>query len=191
MKNLFTLLLFLTVSSYSQSTESLKTGIKKYYQANYLLDFETIVSLSYAKMVETIGRDEFLKKVESHYENDEYRLRFQLENVPFKFGEIKKIENKSFCVITCRNPIRYTFETKLTPETVTQKAAFLKEINKTKEVIFEPKRNSFNVSKTSVIVAIFDENTKEKWQFYNLDEATQYNYFITFFGESTKKELGL
>lgn len=187
----FTALIFISYLGFSQSTENLKTSIKKLYEANYVMDFETIVSYSYPKMVETIGPEILLEKLEKHYENEEYRLRLQLETVPFLFGPIKKLEEKSFCVITFRNPMRYTFETKLTAETALAKSEWLKEINTTKEVTFEPKRNSFNVRKTTTIVAVSDETTTNQWKFFNLDDTFQNESFQSIFGESLKKELGL
>ena len=188
---LILLFLFLSISTFSQSTESLKVATKKFYEANYLMDFETIVSLSYSKMAETIGKDVMFEKLEKYYENDEYRLREQLENLPFQYNAIKKIEGKSFCKITFRNPMRYFFETKLTAETASAKTIWLKQINKTKDVTFEPKRNSFNIRRQSTYIAIMDEITNNEWKFFNLDDANQLATFQTIFGESIKKELGL
>lgn len=192
MKNKFsTLLLFFSIVAFSQSTESLKIATKKYYESNYLMDFETIASLSHPIMVQTIGKDLLLEKLEKYYENEEYRLREQLETLPFQYGMVKKIEGKSFCVITFRNPMRYFFETKLTIETAADKANWLKQINKSKEVTFEPKRNSFNVKRTTTYLAVMDETTIKEWKFFNLDDANQLASFQTIFGESIKKELGL
>ena len=192
MKNKFsTLLLFFSVVTFSQSTESLKIATKKYYEANYLMDFETIVSLSHPLMVKTIGKDLLLEKLDKYYENEEYRLREQLETLPFQYGMVKKIEGKSFCVITFRNPMRYFFETKLTTETAADKANWLKQINKSKEVTFEPKRNSFSVKRTTTYLAVMDETTIKEWKFFNLDDANQLAFYQTIFGESMKKELGL
>ena len=188
---LILLFLFLSISTFSQSTESLKVATKKFYEANYLMDFETIVSLSYSKMAETIGKDVMFEKLEKYYENDEYRLREQLETLPFQYNAIKKIEGKSFCKITFRNPMRYFFETKLTAETASAKTIWLKQINKTKDVTFEPKRNSFNIRRQSTYIAIMDEITNNEWKFFNLDDANQLASFQTIFGESIKKELGL
>ena len=192
MKNkLSILLLFFSIVTFSQSTESLKIVTKKYYEANYLMDFETIVSLSHPLMVQTIGKDLLLEKLDKYYENEEYRLREQLETLPFQYGMVKKIEGKSFCVITFRNPMRYFFETKLTTEAAADKANWLKQINKSKEVTFEPKRNCFNVKRTSTYLAVMDETTINEWKFFNLDDANQLASFQTIFGESIKKELGL
>jgi len=192
MKNkLSILLLFFSIVTFSQSTESLKIATKKYYEANYLMDFETIVSLSHPLMVKTIGKDLMLEKLDKYYENEEYRLREQLETLPFQYGMVKKIEGKSFCMITFRNPMRYFFETKLTTETAADKANWLKQINKSKEVTFEPKRNSFNVKRTTTYLAVMDETTINEWKFFNLDDTNQLASFQTIFGERIKKELGL
>ena len=87
--------------------------------------------------------------------------------------------------------MRYFFETKLTAETALSKTDLLKEINKTKEVTFEPNRNSFNVKKTTTFVAVADETTNNEWKFFNFDDVIQYQSFQVIFGESVKKALGL
>jgi hypothetical protein len=191
MKKVLLLLMFVSFSVFPQSAESLKASTKKIFQANYLLDFDGIALLSYPKIIETIGADNIYDKLEQHYEIDEYRLRYQLETVPFKYGEIKKIEGRSFCVITCRNPMRYTFGKKLSKEAAAKKTQDLMDINKTKEVTFEPARNSFNVKRTTTFVAVSDATTNGQWRFFNFDNAFQQDVFNSIFIESTKKELGL
>ena len=192
MKKLHTILFFFfSIVSFSQSTESLKIATNKFYEANYLMDFESIVSLSHPDMVKTIGKELMLEKLEKYYGNEEYHLREQLETLPFQYGVIKKIEGKSFCVISFRNPMRYFFETKLTAETAAEKTTWLKQINKTKEVTFEPKRNSFNVRKMTTYLAVIDETTNNEWKFFNLDDENQSTSFQSLFGESVKKALGL
>ncbi|UPT70258.1 MAG: hypothetical protein M0D53_14320 [Flavobacterium sp. JAD_PAG50586_2] len=155
------------------------------------MDFDEITSLTYPKLIETIGAENIYDKIEQYYENDEYRLRYQLETVPFQYGEIKKIEGRSFCVITCRNPMRYTFGEKLSKEAAAKKTQDLRDINKTKEVTFEPARNSFNVKRTTTFVAVSDETTANQWKFFNFDNVFQQEIFDSNFGESIKKELGL
>ena len=185
-------LLLTAFYSFSQTLETLKSNTQKFYEANYLMDFETIVSFTYPKIVETkTANAVIIDELDLAYQNAEYRLRLQLETVPFQFGPIKKINGKSFCAITFRNPVRYFFETKLTSETAAEKKRFLQEINKTKEVTFEPNRNSFNVKKTTTFVAVIDETTANEWKFFNFDMPTQLDLFEVFFGKDTKKELGL
>ncbi|WP_293872483.1 hypothetical protein [Flavobacterium sp.] len=190
-KQYLILLLFFSSATYPQSIESLKTSTKKMYDANYLIDFNSIVSYCYPQMVSNAGAVKMLESVEKQYENDEYRLREQLETLAFQYGEIKNIEGKLYCVITFRNPLRYFFEKKLTPEEAVAKTTWLKEVNKTKDVTFEPNRNSFNVRKTTIYLAIMDETTGRNWKFFNFDDETQNQIFETLFGKSIKKVLNL
>ncbi|WP_333600468.1 hypothetical protein [Flavobacterium sp.] len=188
----FSLVFFLIASSsFSQNAVQLLSATKQLYEANYLMDFEGIVALSYPKMVETIGKDVLLEKLDQFYENEEYRLRYQVQTVPFITPKIKKIGNQSFCVISCRNPLRYFFEKKLTTDEAADKKIWLQEINKTKDVTFEPNRNSFNVKKQSKFVAVMDETTHGEWKFFNLDDANQLASFELLIDESVRKELGL
>lgn len=192
MKKTASILLFLLAfNGFSQSLEKLKTASKKLYDANYLMDFEAIVEFTYPKITTSqADKQAALEDVERHYENAEYRLRLQLEKVPFQFGNIIESDGKKFCIITFRNPIRYTFEAKLTDAMVAEQKTRLEETNQTKEVTFEPKRNSFNVRKTTTYLAVFDENTNNDWKFLNFDIATQRAFFEDHFKDA-KKELGL
>ena len=172
MKTKFIFLFILFSSfSFSQSLEKLKLETKKIYDANYTMDFDGITDLTYPKIVESIGnRDTFLEKLDLDYQNEEYRMRLELITPIFQYSEIKKIEGKTFCVITYRNPIRYFFENKLDNATALKKVDWLKENNNTKEVVFEPKRNSINVKRVSKLIAIADETTGNEWKFFNFDD---------------------
>ena len=177
--------------SFAQTLEKLKTDTQKIYSANYNMDFETVVAFSYPRMIADYGKDKFLEKLDTDYQNDEYRMRLQLESLPFQYGAVQKIEGKSFCIVSYRNPKRFFFENKLNPETAAQKAAMLKEYNQTQDVTFEPKRNSFNVRRMSKFIAVADETTGNDWKFFNWDDPVQRQSFETIFGESLKKQLGL
>ena len=87
--------------------------------------------------------------------------------------------------------MRYFFKTKLTTETVAEKVIWLKQINNSRDVTFEPKRNSFKVRGTTTYVAVMDETTNNEWKFFNLDDPNQLASFKAIFDESIKKELGL
>ena len=193
MKTKFIFLFILFSSfSFSQSLEKLKLETKKIYDADYTMDFDGITDLTYPKIVESIGnRDTFLEKLDLDYQNEEYRMRLELITPIFQYSEIKKIEGKTFCVITYRNPIRYFFENKLDNATALKKVDWLKENNNTKEVVFEPKRNSINVKRVSKLIAIADETTGNEWKFFNFDDSSQREIFKTSFNENVKKELGL
>lgn len=191
LKRLAFLFFFITFNSFSQSIETLKTSAQKLYEANFLMDFEEIVQLSYPPMVANIGKEVLLEKTELHYENEAYRLRYQLPTVPLQYGQTKQINGKSFCVITIRIPKRYFFEAKLTSEEAAAKKVELQEVNNTKDVTFEPNRNSFNVKKMTTYVAVWDETTNGEWKFFNFDNAEQLTAFNALFDETVKRALGL
>ena len=191
-KNILFLCLFFTgLLAYAQDTASLKKTMQQIYEANYLMDFETIAQLSYPKMIDQIGKTTFLEKTELFYENETFRQRYQLQSVPFQFGPITKIGNQSFCVITVRIPKRYFFEEKLTEEKAAEKRTWLQRINQTKDVIFEPNRNSFNVKMIATFVAVYNESTNGNWRFFNFDFTEHQTTFEQLFDESVIKQLKL
>ena len=188
---LLLVLLFIGLLSSAQSTESLRKAMQQLYEANYLMDFETIAQLSYPKMIDQIGKTIFLEKTELFYENETYRQRYQLQRVPFQFGPITTIGTQSFCVITVRIPKRYFFEAKLSAEQALEKKTWLQEMNQTKDVTFEPNRNSFNVKMIATFIAAYDENTSGNWRFFNFDFKEHQTAFEKLFNESIIKQLKL
>lgn len=189
-----TLGLFLLWGMFSnaQSLDNLKAQTKKIYDANYTMDFEPLAELTYPDIVAQLGgRDKFLEKLDTDYQNDEFRKRLQLESPVFQYSEIKKIDGKSWCVISYYNPIRYFFEKKMDAATGQQKAAELKQSAQATQTIYEPKRNSINVKRHSRFVAIADETTQNQWKFINFDDVSQREMADKLLNESIKKQLGL
>ena len=185
------LLLICTCRSYSQTLEQLKAETIKIHSANYNMDFDSIVKFSHPKIVEDIGKEKFLEKLDKDFQNAEYRMRIQLVNPVFEYGAIQKIGDMTFCVIAYKNPVRYFFETKLDSNTSLIQANLLRTKDRTKDVIFEPKRNSFNVRRISKFVAIADASTKKEWKFFNMDDVKQRALFEFLFDDQVKKQLGL
>jgi len=188
---LFLILVLLSNVSFAQSLDQLKTATKKIYDANYTMDFETVAQLTYPPMVTAMGKEKFLEKLDTDYQNEAFRMRLELVTPVFQYAPIKKIEGHSFVVVSYKNPVRYFFETKLNTVSAAEKVAELRKSNQTQDVTFEPKRNSFNVRRTSKLVAISDETTGGEWKFYNLDDVVQRQLFSTTFDAAVKKELGL
>lgn len=191
LKHLSILFFFVVANAYSQSVTTLKSAMQQLYEANYLMDFETIAQLSYPNMVEKTGKEAFLEQTEQFYENDTYRQRYQLQTVPFQFGPITKIGNQWFCVVTVRIPKRYFFEAKLSEEKALEKKTWLQEMNQTKDVTFEPNRNSFNVKMIATFIAVYNENTNGNWRFFNFDFKEHQTAFEQLFDESIIKQLKL
>jgi len=190
-KILLLIMLLVSCFIFSQSIAKLKTETQKIYDAYYTMDFETVTQLSYPKMVTQFGKEKWVEKLDFDYQNDETRMRLQLVSPVFTFGTVQQIEGIATSIVSYKNPIRYFFEKKLNATSADQKAKMLQEINLTKDVTFEPKRNSFNVRRHSKLIAIIDESTSGEWRFFNWDDPKQRELFETIFGVALKKQLGL
>lgn len=183
-------LLLIGINCFSQS-QALKTATVALYNANYTMDFDAIAELTYPKIYEAQGKPAFVSKLDNDYLNNDFRMRIQMESSVSTYSDLKKIDGKTFCVVTYKNPARVFFEKKVDATEAIAKAAYLKERYRANEVLFEPKRNSFNVKRISKLVAILDENTNQQWRFINLDDPDQRAAFDTLFNADVKKELGL
>ena len=185
------LLLLVSCFSFSQTLEKLKVETKKIYDANYTMDFDAITSLTYPKLVEQIGKSKFIDKLDQDYQNENYRMRLQLVTPVFQYGEIQKIEGATYCVISYKNPVRYFYEPKLDANSSLIEANKLREKDQTKDVTFEPKRNSFNVRRITKLIAIADATTGNEWKFINMDDIEQRLQSKNILDETVKKQLGL
>jgi hypothetical protein len=156
------------------------------------MDFDGITTLSYPKIVTEMGGAVlFAEKLDQDYQNDTYRMRLQLVKPIFVLGPIQKIDEASYCVITYKNPVRYFYEPKLDSNSAQIQTNKLREKDQTKDVTFEPKRNSFNVRRTSKLIAVADSSTEHTWKFINLDDVEQRSRLNNILNETVKKQLGL
>ncbi|MBS1534411.1 MAG: hypothetical protein JST78_04980 [Bacteroidetes bacterium] len=186
------ILLLLSTTFWAQTASPLKTASQKIYDAHYNMDFDAIIALSYPKLVEQLGGAIlFADKLDHDYQNEVFRKRLQLVKPIFVFGSIQKIGEAQFCVVSYKNPERYFFENKLTTANAATEAEKLKKDNLTKDVTFEPKRNSFNVRKNSKLIAVFDASTQNEWKFFNWDDPAQRGAFEKIFSADIQKQLGL
>ena len=183
--------LVLSLSGFSQNLEQLKVATKKIYDANYNMDFEAVLNLTYPKIVEQSGKIKFLDKLDTDYQNEKYRMRLQLVSPVFQYGPVQTIDGKVYCIVSYKNPVRYFFENKLDSNTSLIEANFLREKDQSRDVTFEPKRNSFNVRRISKLIAIADESTKNEWKFINMDDVDQRTYLKSILDDVIKKQLGL
>lgn len=83
------------------------------------------------------------------------------------------------------------FEAKLSAEQALEKKTWLQEMNQTKDVTFEPNRNSFNVKMIATFIAVYNESTNGNWRFFNFDFTEQQTAFEQLFDESVIKQLKL
>jgi hypothetical protein len=187
-KLLFFLFILIISKTYSQSLETLKIETVKMYDASYTMDFETILDLTYPKVFDIVNRESMLSSLDNLFQNKTMKVRFVHPTVTFTYADIKEIEGKKFCVINYKNAMRITFDEKLTQEKV---AIFLKSMNETEKyttVKFETERNSFLLEGNSILIAVSDERSKNRWTFLNHDSD---DFFVQIFNANIKKELGL
>jgi len=188
-KSIITLLLISTLS-FAQSVEALKSESKKMYDASYNMDFEKVLDYTYPKIFDIVSKDVLLKSMDQAFQNDVLRIRLVFPEPTFSYSDLKKIEDKTFCVIRYNSAMRIIFEDPLSSEQITQMTNSFNENMKNKKVTFEKSRNGFYVEGEEIMIGVSDELTNNEWKFINYD-SNQSRIFQMIFNESIKKELGL
>ncbi len=189
-KIIFGLVVLFHFSSFSQNSETLKSDVKKMYEASYNLAFEEVMNYTHPKVFEMASREDVLAALENAFDNETMRIRLVHTNPNFTYSDIKTIEGKSLCLINYTNAMRMTFENKLSGDEVeTMKKSFT-DSGEYKTVTYEKDRNSFFLEGNSIIIAVSDESTQGKWKFVNYSK-TQAQLAEMLLGTSILKELGL
>lgn len=189
MKKIFVFLLLISsFYNYSQSFESLKINAQKAYECSAKQDFNAILDLTYPKLFTIAPREAMLKLLEDTFNgNSTFKIKMISVEPNFQFGNIKKIEDKTFCVIKHNNAMVMTFLEKI--EDPKMYLSLFKESMKTEEITFDEKTNSIKIRLISTMIAVADETTKNEWRFLNDDKSGK--MFSLLFNDNIKKELGL
>lgn len=185
-----TFFLFLFSISQAQTLEELKLDTKKVYDASYNIDFDAILNYSYPKLFELVDRTQMTQVLESNFQNPEFSVRFVYPNPTFNYSEMKKINNQTFCIIRYNGAIRMKYEKPLTDQLANGMLTTFKQHMAGKKVSYEKERNSFLIEGESVLIAISDNLTQNKWRFLNYD-AGQLEFIDKMITESVRKQLGL
>jgi hypothetical protein len=190
-KKLFlVLLLSITSLGFSQTLDQLKTEAKLFYDAQYNMDFEKIVSYMHPKVFETMNKEELLTALDQSYQNEQFRMRVVLPKTTFTFSEIKETEGKKVCKVEYPQTIRMIFENPLSDE---EKNAIEQSIITAKPAIkvrFEKDRNAFYIESSEILIAISEETTQNRWKLIMYDKSQQQE-FATLLGEHVINALGL
>ncbi|CAM3529663.1 hypothetical protein FSS13T_20890 [Flavobacterium saliperosum S13] len=191
MKNRLFLLLVLIASFasniHAQDLTSLKTEAQKTYEASANLNFDAIFEHTYPKVFEIVSKEQMKEMFDQMMANDQFTIKLIPVAPNFKFGNIKKIENKLFCVVEHDNAMTMKFNTPM--EGAEDLIATFKASMKADEVTYDKASNTFSIKMRSTMIAIADEQTKNKWKFLNNDKSGQ--LFNMLFNEKIKTELGL
>lgn len=189
MKKIVTLLvLFISFYNHAQNIDALKTNANKVYDCTAKQDFNCILDLSYPKLFSIAPKETMLEVLKNSFGgNPDFKIKMITVNPNFQYGEIKKIEDKTFCVIKHNNAMTMTFTEKI--ETPEMYISLFKESMKTDDITFDKKTNSINIKLISTMVAVADNTTNNEWRFLNDDKSGK--IFSLIFNENIKKELGL
>lgn len=191
MKNRLFLILVLIASFasniHAQDLTSLKTEAQKTYEASANLNFDAIFEHTYPKVFDIVSKEQMKEMFDQMMANDQFTIKLIPVAPNFKFGNIKKIENKLFCVVEHDNAMTMKFNTPM--EGAEDLIATFKASMKADEVTYDKASNTFSIKMRSTMIAIADEQTKNKWKFLNNDKSGQ--LFNMLFNEKIKTELGL
>lgn len=191
MKNKLLLLLLLTLSfvsnSQAQDLTSLKTEAQKTYEASANLNFDAIFEHTYPKVFDIVSKEQMKEMFDQMMANESFTIKLVQVAPNFKFGDIKKIDNKLFCIVEHDNAMTMKFNTPM--EGAEDLTETFKASMKADEVTYDKASNTFSIKMRSTMIAVADELTKNKWKFLNNDKGGQ--LFNMIFNEKIKTELGL
>lgn len=190
MKNILLTALFLSfLSLRAQDRQMLMQQNQDNYKAYYLMDFDGILNHMYPGVFELVPREKMYETLDANFQNEHLRIRLVTQNPEFTYGEFKKADNKTFCIITYHGAFRMMFERVLDPEDVTEITKNLETNMPDKKVTFEPRRNGFFIEGKETVIAISDEKTEGEWRFMNF-EPNRPQLFEMVFGKEMKEKLG-
>ena len=180
---------FLAISSaVAQDMNVLKVEALKAYKAGTSMNFDEIFETTYPKVFDLIPKEDMKQMMKQMMQNEQYSIKIVEKTPNFTFGELKKVGNKTFCLVDYDNEMHMTFV-----DPMEQEANMMIDLFKTnleaRSVTFDKKSNTFIILSRATLIAVSDEVTNGKWKFLNKDK--QNKLFATMFDEETKKALGL
>ncbi|WP_284652366.1 hypothetical protein [Flavobacterium terrisoli] len=182
-------LLFVQLT-FAQDLTALKNGAQKIYIATTTLDYDAILDSTYPKLFDIVSREQMSEMLAQTFSGNE-QMKIKLLNLEpdFKFGEIKKIDGQTFCLIDHNLGMELTLTEKVEGEEIQMMIDLMKEAMESDNVTFKPETNTFTISKKATMIGISDALTKNEWKFINRDKK---NVLVTkLFSEKVIKELGM
>ena len=179
--------IFQTIAVLAQDMTSLKTEALKSYKAGVNMNFEAIFETTYPKVFDIVSKDQMKMMFGQMMENEQFSIKLVEVEPNFSFGEIKKIEGKTFCFIDHNNVMSMTFKEPM--EDAESMIEIFKSSMSAEKVTYDKATNSFRIEMRSTLIAVADDLTKNKWKFLNKDKENK--MFSIIFNEKIVKALGL
>lgn len=182
--------LLLAQLTFAQDLNALKEGAQKIYVATTTLDYDTILESTYPKIFDIVPKEQMKEMLAATFSgNEQMKIKLLTLEPDFKFGDIKKIEQQTFCLIEHNLGLELTLTEKIEGEEIQLMIDLMKEAMESDSVSFNKETNTFTINKKSTMIGVSDAETKNQWKFINRDKK---NVLVTkLFSEKVIKELGL
>ena len=183
----FAFFLFQTITILAQDMASLKTEALKSYKASVNMNFEAIFETTYPKVFDIVSQDQMKAMFGQMMENEQFSIKLVEVEPNFSFGEIKKIEGKSFCMISYNNVMTMKFKEPM--DDAESMIDIFKSSMEAEKVTYDKLTNTFRIEMRSSLIAVADDLTKNQWKFLNKDKENR--MFSMLFDAKIVKALGL
>ena len=183
----FAFFLFQTITILAQDMASLKTEDLKSYKASVNMNFDAIFETTYPKVFDIIPQDQMKMMFGQMMENEQFSIKLVEVEPNFLYGEIKKIEGKTFCLIDHNNVMTMKFNEPM--ENAESMTDIFKSLMNAEKVTYDKATNTFRIEMRSTLIAVADELTKMQWKFLNKDKDNK--LFSMIFDEKIVKALDL
>ena len=183
----FVFFLFQTIAVLAQDMASLKTEALKSYKAGVNMNFDDIFATTYPKVFDIIPQEQMKMMFGQMMENEQFSIKLVEVEPNFSFGEIKKIEGKTFCFIDHNNVMSMTFKEPM--EDAESMIEIFKSSMSAEKVTYDKATNSFRIEMRSTLIAVADDLTNNQWRFLNKDKENK--MFSMLFDAKIVKALGL
>lgn len=181
------LFLFQSLTLLAQDIASLKVEALKSYKASVTMNFDAIFETTYPKVFDIIPQEQMKEMFGQMMDNEQFSIKLVEVEPNFSFGEIKKIEGKSFCLVDYNNVMTMKFKEPMEdPESMVD---IFKSSMAADKVTYDKLTGTFRIELRATLIAVADELTKNKWKFLNKDKSNQ--LFSMIFNDNIKKGLGL
>lgn len=183
----FAFFLFQTITILAQDMASLKTEALKSYKASVNMNFDDIFATTYPKVFDIIPQDQMKKMFGQMMENEQFSIKLVEVEPNFSFGEIKKIEGISFCMVTYNNVMTMKFKQPM--DDAESMVDIFRSSMEADKVTYDKLTNTFRIEMRSTLIAVADDLTKNQWKFLNKDKDNK--LFSMIFDEKIVKALAL
>ena len=183
----FIFFLFQTIFVLAQDANTLKSEALRSYKAGVSLNFDAIFDTTYPKVFDIVSRDQMKEMFAQMMDNEQFSIKLIEVDPKFSFGELKKIDDKTFSILTYNNVMEMTFKTPM--EDGDAMVDVFKSNMGAEKVTYNKMTNTFRIELRATLIAVADALTNNNWKFLNKDNENK--MFLMIFDEKIQKQLGL